>query len=95
MLPGLGRTVPGLREAFRGERPEITTKVRGPQNGAGGGWAGLPEVSEGRVAIFPHPSAAAQQAVGPQPIINCERWTLRSSQKKNNYERTAFVRNVN
>ena len=35
--------------------------------GLGGGWAGLTEVSEGRVAIFPHPSAAAQQAVGPQP----------------------------
>ena len=38
-----------------------------------GGWAGLTEVSEGRVAIFPHPSAAAQQAVGPQPI----NWFLR------------------
>ena len=32
------------------------------------GWlAGLTEVSEGRAATFPHPSAAAQQAVGPQP----------------------------
>ena len=35
-----------------------------------GGWAGLTEVSEGRVAIFPHPSAAAQQAVGPQPTTD-------------------------
>ena len=37
----------------------------------GAGWlgwlAGLTEVSEGRAATFPHPSAAAQQAVGPQP----------------------------
>ena len=40
--------------------------------GWGGRWAGLTEVSEGRVAIFPHPSAAAQQAVGPQPT-KCSR----------------------
>ena len=51
----------------------IATKVRGPQNGAGGGDAMyLSEVSEGRVAIFPHPSAAAQQAVGPQPTMESE-----------------------
>ena len=38
--------------------------------GLGGGWgagAGLTEMSEGRAATFPHPTAAAQQAVGPQP----------------------------
>ena len=38
----------------------------------GGGWgwgAGLTEVSEGRAATFPHPTAAAQQAVGPQPTL--------------------------
>ena len=42
------------------------------QNGLGGlgGWgAGLTEVSEGRAGTFPHPSAAAQQAVGPQPTL--------------------------
>ena len=43
-------------------------KLKGPQNGLGGWGLGLTEVSEQRAATFPHPTAAAQQAVGPQPI---------------------------
>ena len=47
---------------------KIAAKVKPPQNGLGSWGAGLTEVSEGRAGTFPHPSAAAREAVGPQPI---------------------------